>query len=283
MVLDAAHNPHGARAAAAGITEAFAFTPLIGVVAVMADKDARGILEVFEEIMNHVVITQVASTSRGMPAEALGELAAEVFGASRVTVVPRLDDAIERAVALAEEDGVGSSGVLITGSVVAVGEARTLLVGNEPVLVPAASEDLDDDLGRGLFRKRPRHRPGLAVITLSTGNPMRVVLMTVLIFEVIVFGLAIPVMIFISDVPAAAAAGFGGGTALLALVAAGLLRYRVGYVLGWLTQLAGLALGLLTPTMFIVGALFAAVWVLAFALGKRLDSRMETSPEGGDL
>ena len=121
------------------------------------------------------------------------------------------------------------------------------------------------------------------MITLSAGNPMRVVLMTVLIFEVIAFGLAIPVMIFISDVPAAAAAGFGGGTALLAVVAAGLLRNRVGYVLGWLTQFAGLALGLLTPTMFIVGTLFAAVWALAFGLGKRLDSRMETSPEGGDI
>jgi Protein of unknown function (DUF4233) len=121
------------------------------------------------------------------------------------------------------------------------------------------------------------------VITLSAGNPMRVVLMTVLIFEVVAFGLAIPVMIFISDVPAAAAAGFGGGTALLAVVAAGLLRNRVGYLLGWLTQFAGLALGLLTPMMFIVGTLFAAVWVLAFALGKRLDSRLETSPEGGDI
>ena len=143
VVLDAAHNPHGARAAAAGVTEAFAFSPLIGVIAVMADKDARGILEVFEEIMNQVVITQVASTSRGMPAAELGALAEEIFGSSRVTVVPRLDDAIDRAVALAEVDGIGSPGVLITGSVVAVGEARTLLVGNEPVLVPSASEDLD--------------------------------------------------------------------------------------------------------------------------------------------
>jgi dihydrofolate synthase/folylpolyglutamate synthase len=144
VVLDAAHNPHGARAAAAAITEAFAFTPLIGVVAVMADKDARGVLEAFEEIMNHVVITQVASTSRGMPAEALGELAEEVFGASRVTVVPRLDDAIERAVALAEADVVGSPGVLITGSVIAIGEARTLLV-KEPVVVPATRENLEND------------------------------------------------------------------------------------------------------------------------------------------
>jgi hypothetical protein len=123
----------------------------------------------------------------------------------------------------------------------------------------------------------------LAVIILSAGNPMRVVLMTVLIFEMIVFGLAIPVMIFISNVPAAAAAGFGGGAAVLALVAAGLLRSGVGYVLGWLTQLAGLALGFLTTLMFVVGILLAAVWVLAFVLGKRLDSRMETSPEDSDI
>jgi dihydrofolate synthase / folylpolyglutamate synthase len=145
VVLDAAHNPHGARAAAAAITEAFGFAPLIGVIAVMADKDARGILEVFEEIMNHVVITQVASTSRGMPAEVLGELATEVFGGSRVTVVPRLDDAIDRAVALAEADVVGSPGVLITGSVVAIGEARTLLVREQPVVAAALSRDYDDD------------------------------------------------------------------------------------------------------------------------------------------
>jgi hypothetical protein len=123
----------------------------------------------------------------------------------------------------------------------------------------------------------------LAVIILSAGNPMRVVLMTVLIFEMIVFGLAIPVMIFVSNVPAAAAAGFGGGTAVLALVGAGLLRSPVGYVLGWLTQLAGVALGFLTTLMFIVGILLAAVWVLAFVLGKRLDSRMETSPEESDI
>jgi hypothetical protein len=138
-------------------------------------------------------------------------------------------------------------------------------------------------MGRRLLRRRSRDRPGLAVISLSTDNPMRVVLQTVLIFEVIVFGLAIPVMILISGVSAAAAAGFGGGAALLAVLAAALLRSRVGYIFGWLAQLAGLALGFLTATMFIVGALFAAVWVMSFMMGKRLDSRMEASPEGGDI
>ncbi len=146
VVLDAAHNPHGARAAASAVTEAFGFTPLIGVVAVMADKDARGLLTVFEDIMNQVVITQVASTSRGMPAEQLGELAEEIFGESRVRVVPRLDDAIETAVTLAESEGVGAPGVLITGSVVAIGEARTLLVTTEePELRPDTSVDPDSD------------------------------------------------------------------------------------------------------------------------------------------
>jgi hypothetical protein len=123
----------------------------------------------------------------------------------------------------------------------------------------------------------------LAVISLSPGNPMRVVLMTVLIFEVVVFGLAIPVMILISSVPATAAAGFGGGAALLAILAAGLLRSQVGYILGWAAQVVGIALGFVTPMMFVVGALLAGVWVLSFGLGKRLDSRPETSPEGGHI
>ncbi len=146
VVLDAAHNPHGARATAAAVTEAFGFTPLIGVVAVMADKDARGVLEVFEEIMNQVVVTQVASTPRGTPATELGELAAEIFGADRVRVVPRLDDALEAAVSMAEVEGVGAPGVLVTGSVVAVGEARTLLVSDQdPVVRADRGNDPDDD------------------------------------------------------------------------------------------------------------------------------------------
>jgi dihydrofolate synthase/folylpolyglutamate synthase len=148
VVLDAAHNPHGARAAAATIAEAFAFTPLVGVLAAMGDKDVRGMLEIWAEVMQQVVVTQVASTSRGMPADELGELAAGVFGAERVTVAPRLDDAIETAVNLAEADDMGGSGVLVTGSVVLVGEARTLLVKQQAAEDAATDQtlaELDDD------------------------------------------------------------------------------------------------------------------------------------------
>jgi dihydrofolate synthase / folylpolyglutamate synthase len=135
VLVDAAHNPHGAQAAAEAVQEAFSFSPLVGVLGVMKDKDAEGLLEVLEPVMSTVVCSQ-NSTPRSMPAEALGELARGVFGPDRVVVAARLDDAIEAAVGLAEEGGMlgealGSGGVLVTGSVITAGEARTLMKGVE--------------------------------------------------------------------------------------------------------------------------------------------------------
>jgi hypothetical protein len=117
----------------------------------------------------------------------------------------------------------------------------------------------------------PRADAVIKAVTLSTGNPMRVVLLAILIFEVVAFGLAIPVMIRISQLSFGLALGLGGGAALLALVAAGLLRGPAGYLLGWVVQLVGVALGFLTTPMFFVGAMFLALWLLTFVLGKRLD------------
>ncbi len=109
---------------------------------------------------------------------------------------------------------------------------------------------------------------------LPSSNPMRVVLLTVLIFEVIVFGLAVPVMILVSGVAPGLAAAGGGVAAALALAAAGLLRKPLGYLIGWITQPVGILLGLLTPAMFVVGAMFAGLWVLSFVLGRRLDGQV---------
>ena len=133
VLLDAAHNPHGAQATIEAVQDAFSFSPLIGVVGVMADKDVEELLRVFEPVMAEIVCTQ-NSTPRAMPAEELAELARDIFGDERVSVAPRLDDAIERAVAMADggdggDDAIGSGGVLVTGSVVTVGEARVLLGG----------------------------------------------------------------------------------------------------------------------------------------------------------
>ena len=106
---------------------------------------------------------------------------------------------------------------------------------------------------------------------LSARNPMRRVLLITLVFEVIIFALAIPVMHYLSSVPLKQAALSGAGAAALALVSAGLLRSAAGYVLGWLTQAVGVALGFLTPPMFFVGAMFAAIWVVTVILGRKLD------------
>ncbi|MBA2769877.1 MAG: bifunctional folylpolyglutamate synthase/dihydrofolate synthase [Sporichthyaceae bacterium] len=127
VVLDAAHNPAGAAVTARAISEDFHFTRLVGVVATMADKDVHGILAHLEPVLAEVVVTEAAS-ERAMPVDELAAVAVEVFGADRVEVVRRLDDAIDSAVDLAETDSdLGGSGVLVTGSIVTVAQARTLL------------------------------------------------------------------------------------------------------------------------------------------------------------
>jgi dihydrofolate synthase/folylpolyglutamate synthase len=129
VLLDAAHNPAGAQAAAAAIDEAFGFSRLIGVVGCSAEKDVRGLLEAFEPVFTEVVVTRNA-THRAMDVDELAALAVEVFGEERVQVEPRLDDAVEAAITLAEEEGeYAGAGVLVTGSVFTVGEARLLLGG----------------------------------------------------------------------------------------------------------------------------------------------------------
>ncbi len=133
ILLDAAHNPAGMTATLAAVGESFQFRRLVGVLAVMADKDATSIVELLEPALDEIVVTE-ASTTRSLDVDSLAAIAVPVFGADRVTVEPRLDDALETAVRLAEDtpdEIVSGAGVLVTGSVLAVGEARMLL-GGEP-------------------------------------------------------------------------------------------------------------------------------------------------------
>jgi dihydrofolate synthase/folylpolyglutamate synthase len=133
VFVDAAHNPHGAQALADALDADFGFRNLVGVVSVMQDKDVRGILSALEPALHELVVT-TNSSERAMAAEELGDIATEIFGSDRVEVQPRLDDAVDRALALAEEDAgepLSGVGVIVTGSVVTAGEARALL-GKEP-------------------------------------------------------------------------------------------------------------------------------------------------------
>nr|WP_245757471.1 folylpolyglutamate synthase/dihydrofolate synthase family protein [Amycolatopsis xylanica] len=135
VILDSAHNPHGARALAQALTDEFAFRKLAAVVAVMSEKDALGILEALEPAISDIVVT-VNSSPRSMPLLELNDLAISVFGEDRVRAESSLDAAVETAIGLVEqhddpEEPLAGGGVLITGSVVTAGDARTLF-GKEP-------------------------------------------------------------------------------------------------------------------------------------------------------
>ena len=131
ILVDATHNPHGMVATVAALEESFSFRRLIAVFAALEGKDVAGMLRALEPAVDEIVVTENSSLA-AMSADDLGEIAVEVFGPERVTVEPRLDNALETAVNLSEEnadDVLSGAGVIVTGSVVTAGEARTLLTG----------------------------------------------------------------------------------------------------------------------------------------------------------
>jgi dihydrofolate synthase/folylpolyglutamate synthase len=130
------------------VEESFRFGHITGVFAASGDKDVSGMLAELEPLLDEIVVTR-NSSERSLDPDETAELAAEIFGEDRVQSAPRLDDAIEAAVALvdqadetAAEAGPGSGAVLITGSVITAGDARRLLgpAGGELPPEPPASQ-----------------------------------------------------------------------------------------------------------------------------------------------
>ena len=127
VLVDAAHNAPGMAATVAALGDSFSFTSVVAVVACLADKDVLAMLETLEPAVTSVVVTENSSPRR-MPVDDLRDLAVDVFGEDRVAVEDRLDDALDTAIGLVDaESEYGGVGVLVTGSVVTAGEARTLL------------------------------------------------------------------------------------------------------------------------------------------------------------
>jgi dihydrofolate synthase / folylpolyglutamate synthase len=129
ILLDGAHNPHGMAATVKALEEEFSFRHLVAVVSVLGDKDVSGLLELMEPAVARLVVTE-NSSPRAMPVAELAAIASDIFGEDRVTVTQNMPDAIEEAVVLAEEDTGGElsgTGIIITGSVVTVADARKLL------------------------------------------------------------------------------------------------------------------------------------------------------------
>lgn len=131
VLVDAAHNGHGGRALADALTSEFDFRRLVAVVAMLDGKDADAFLAALEPVVEDVVVTRTASP-RAMDLDELTRIAEERFTAQRVHVVDTLSDAVSAALDLVgvpdptAEDDVSGVGVLVTGSVVTAGAARTL-------------------------------------------------------------------------------------------------------------------------------------------------------------
>jgi dihydrofolate synthase/folylpolyglutamate synthase len=135
VFIDAAHNPAGAAALAQTLADEFDFRTLVGVVAVLADKDVDGILAALEPVFDSVVVTHNGSP-RALDVETLATAAQERFGPDRVIPADNLRDAIDAATALVdaadqEDEMYSGTGIVITGSVVTAGAARTLF-GRDP-------------------------------------------------------------------------------------------------------------------------------------------------------
>ena len=131
IVLDAAHNPDGIRASSVALAEAFDFSVLVVVLGVLREKDAEEILRALQEELAELPVEYCFTQSgspRAIPAEELAELAVDLgFGEDAVHVEAKLDDALEYAVERADAVGDFGGGVLVTGSITVVGEARLLL------------------------------------------------------------------------------------------------------------------------------------------------------------
>lgn len=129
VIIDAAHNPHGAQSLRRTIKEEFDFESIIGVIAPMGDKDVDGIFEELEDVVSQVIVSRNTS-HRAADLDELQARAKSVFGANRVVAIESLSDAIRSAIDQAKlENAVNdlNSAVLISGSVVTAGEARAII------------------------------------------------------------------------------------------------------------------------------------------------------------
>ncbi|MFD2758054.1 bifunctional folylpolyglutamate synthase/dihydrofolate synthase [Gulosibacter faecalis] len=138
VVVDAAHNPHGAAHLAQAVNETYAFDQLTLVLAVLEDKNVEGIVRPLANIADRIIVTQ-SDSPRAIAAYDLAEMVRDVLGEElseqkQVRVIDRSDEALATARAEAAafelgEDEYGlpqSAGVLVTGSITLIGEAYAL-------------------------------------------------------------------------------------------------------------------------------------------------------------
>jgi dihydrofolate synthase/folylpolyglutamate synthase len=129
VIVDAAHNPHGAKALAHTLKNEFDFESIFGIIAILGDKDVDGVLHELEPVIDRLVVTQNYS-ERALPVDELYARALPIFGAERVFKEGDLQSAITYAMeqcTLINQVSEGISAVVVTGSVVTAGQTRTIV------------------------------------------------------------------------------------------------------------------------------------------------------------
>lgn len=117
VIVDAAHNPHGADSLTRALMTSFSFDKVICVVGVLAEKDVVGIIEALDPVVDHFVVTQ-SQSDRAISVADLADAVAAVAGPDRVDARPNSDDALARAYDLAGAE----DGIVVTGSITLVAE-----------------------------------------------------------------------------------------------------------------------------------------------------------------
>lgn len=122
-ILDAAHNPEGARSLVKALKESFGAPYTVGIISILAEKDARALLEILDDSFVEFIITQ-SDSARAIPAQELAELAREVVGSDRVKVQANPQWALAEAAKLLPP--AQASAIVVTGSITLVGQVLKL-------------------------------------------------------------------------------------------------------------------------------------------------------------
>lgn len=123
VIVDAAHNPHGAAALAAALSTYFTFDEIVVVLGVLQDKDAAGIVAALAPVAARFNVTQ-SQSERAVPHDQLAELVVEHAGQDSTYQFETFEQAVADARAWAAESD--RRAVLVTGSITLVGEAIAL-------------------------------------------------------------------------------------------------------------------------------------------------------------
>ncbi|MFZ7088164.1 bifunctional folylpolyglutamate synthase/dihydrofolate synthase [Curtobacterium sp. RRHDQ10] len=132
IVVDAAHNPHGAQALAQALPVAFPSSHVVGVVGILEGKDARGVIRALAPVVETFVVTTPPG-DRAMSADEFARIAVDEVGSDRVVVEPDVAAAVAEARTLAEDadaeaaDGDTPAIVLVSGSIVLIGQVMDLV------------------------------------------------------------------------------------------------------------------------------------------------------------